>query len=69
MMIATTELYILLLACDLDLDTKSQQWEKAKTWVPFISQILEWIWIEFDVLLRLVGLVNFILVWVSYGSM
>ena len=46
--------------CDLDLDSRAQCGEKGKTSEPFTSQSFEWISMEFDMLLRLNGLVKLI---------
>ena len=47
---------------DLDLESRSQVCEKAKTSVPIISQNLQLISMEFGILLRFVGVVKFILI-------
>ena len=36
--IDTTELYIFILVCHLDLDPRSQRWKKAKYFAPIISK-------------------------------
>ena len=45
---------------DLDLDSRSQESEKAKTFTPIISQSFPLICVEFGTLLRLVGVMNLI---------
>ena len=47
---------------DLSLDSRSQECEKAKTCAPIISQSFQSTWMEFSLLLRLVGVMNLILV-------
>ena len=42
---------------DLDSDLRSQEWEKAKTTEPIISQSFESIALEFRMLLRLVSVI------------
>ena len=47
---------------DLDLHPWSQECEKAKQFVPVISQNFWLVWIEFGILLRLVDVMNLILI-------
>ena len=47
---------------DLDLDSRSQGCKKANTSVAIISQSFSSIWMEFGIVLRLVGVVNLILI-------
>ena len=62
MMIDYCTLYFKTGLIDLELDSKSQECEKAKTSTPIISQTFQLIWIEFGMLLRLVDVMNLILV-------
>ena len=43
---------------DLDLDSRSQECEKATTSVPIMSQSFQWILMEFGILLRFVSVMN-----------
>ena len=65
MVIDAIGLYILILVfSDLDLDPRSQEYEKS---LASVTSPRPWsIWIEFDMLLRFVGLVNFIFIWSSF---
>ena len=47
---------------DLDPGLRSQRYEKVKTYVPIISQTSMSILMEFDMLLRLVDLMNLLLI-------
>ena len=47
---------------DHDLDSRSQKWEKAKTFLLIISQNVQSVLIELGILLRLVGVMNLILI-------
>ena len=47
---------------DLDIDSRSQECEKAKTCVSIISQSLQLISVDFGILLRLVGVMKHILI-------
>ena len=47
---------------DVDLDSRSQACEKADTSALIISQSFSSIWLEFALLLRLVGVMNLILI-------
>ena len=49
----------------LDLDSRSQECEKAKTSAPIISQSFESIWMELRILLRPVGVLSLILMFSS----
>ena len=64
---STLQIYFYTLHLDsslygLDLESRSQGCKKLKNFVPIVSQSWEWIWIEFGMLLRLVGLVNLVLI-------
>ena len=47
---------------DLDLDSRSQECEKAEKYVPIICLSLQLIWVECGVLLKLVGAMNLVLI-------
>ena len=47
---------------DLDLDSMSQECEKAKTSAPIILQSFQLIWMEIGTLLRIVGMMNLIII-------
>ena len=47
---------------DLDLDSRSQEWRKQKTFGTFVLHSFQSIWMEFDVLLRLAGVMKFIFI-------
>ena len=47
---------------DLDLASRLQECEKAKTDVPNISQSFQWIWMEFGILFRIVSEMNVIFI-------
>ena len=47
---------------DLDLDSRSQECQKANISAPIISQSLQLIWMEYAILLRRLGTMNLILI-------
>ena len=47
----------------VDLDSRSQECEKTKSSAPIISQSFQLVWMEFGLLLRLVGVMNLILIY------
>ena len=63
--IDTTVLDILILVlCELDLDTRSQGCWRAKTSAPINAESSQKIWMEFGVLLRPVCVINLIFVFI-----
>ena len=53
----------------IDLNSRSQGWKKANTSAPIISQSFESVWMEFAIVLRLVGLMNLIfIIIISYDQ-
>ena len=61
MMIDTSELNILILVCDLDFDSRSQGSEKSNLQY-WLTYSLQWIWMEFVLLLRLDVLINVVVI-------
>ena len=58
----TIQIYILILyVSDLNLDSRSERCENINTSIQIILQSCQMIWIEFVMLLRLVGLMMLIL--------
>ena len=45
---------------NLDLESRSQECRKAKTFAPIISQSFQSMWMEFGILLRLAGVMDLI---------
>ena len=45
---------------DQDLDSRSLEWEKAKTSVPIVSESFQLIWMKLGMLLRFVVVINLI---------
>ena len=58
MLLKQIKLNILILNFDLDLDSRLHECKKAKIRAAVISQSVSSIWIEFGMLLKLVGLMN-----------